>query len=178
MRPTSGVLRPALLATLLLAASALARGPSEPAPVIRNGVSFVMAQALVKASVQNGVRAEQFIQSPRAVQAGDLLREQVTVHNVRGQSIAQVTVGIPIPRETVFSGGVTPDSPRWTVAYSADGGRTYSPRPLQDVTVTENGKAVTRSQPAPPESYTHVRWTVAGLKKDETLKLEFRVRVR
>lgn len=167
-----------LFAVLWLSGLALAQGPSAPAPVIKNGVSFVMAQDLVKVSVQNGVRVEEFIQSPRAVQSGDILREEVTVRNVKGKAIAGVTVGIPIPRETVFSGGVTPDSGRWTVAYSVDGGRTYSPEPMRGVTVTENGKAVTRQQAAPPESYTNVRWTVTELRKDETLRLGFRVRVK
>lgn len=166
------------LPALLLCGLALAQGASGPTPVIKNGVSFVMAQDLVKARVQDGVRVEEVIQSPRAVQSGDILREEVTVRNVRGRAIAQVTVAIPIPRETVFSGGATPDNVRWKVAYSVDGGRTYSPRPTQDVTVTENGKSVTRLQSAPPESYTHVLWTVTGFKRDETLKLGFRVRVK
>ena len=137
-----------------------------------------MAQALVRVSVQGGMRVEEFIQSPRAVQSGDILREAITVQNVRGKAIARVTVGIAVPRETVFSGGVTPDHARWTVAYSVNGGRSYSPRPTREVTVTENGKTVIRSQPAPPESYTNVRWTVTDLKKDETIKLSFRVRVK
>ncbi len=156
----------------------LAQSAPGPAPVIRNGVSFVMVQALVRISPQGGRRVEQFIQSPRAVQSGDILREEITVRNVRGKAIAQVTVGIPIPRETVLSGGVTPDSARWQVAYSVDGGRTYSPKPTQGIAVTENGRSITRQQPAPPETYTNVRWTVTDLKKDETIKLSFRVRVK
>ncbi|GGO27616.1 hypothetical protein [Deinococcus humi] len=173
-----GVAPRVLLTGLGLAGLTLAQSAPGPAPVIRNGVSFVMAQDLVKVSLQGGKRVEQFIQSPRAVQSGDILREEITVRNVRGKAIAQVTVGVPIPRETVLSGGVTPDSARWTVAYSVDGGRTYSPKPTRGVTVTENGTGITRQQPAPPETYTNVRWTVTDLKKDETVKLGFRVRVR
>ncbi|MDV6374249.1 hypothetical protein [Deinococcus arenicola] len=162
-----------LLSVALVGGVALAQQP-----IIKNGVRFVMAQDLVKASVQGGVRTEDFIQSPRAVQTGDILREEITVQNVKGRAISELTVGIPIPRETVLSGSVTPDSARWKVAYSVDGGRTYSPKPMQEVKAMENSKPVLRQQLAPPESYTNVRWTVANLAKDETLKLSFRVRVK
>jgi hypothetical protein len=44
------------------------------------------------------------------------------------------------------------------VEYSTDGGKTFSARPM--VSEVVGGKRV--QKPAPPEQYTHVRWTVRG----------------
>lgn len=170
MKPT---LSKAILLTSLLAAVALAQ-----TPVVQNGVKFVLAQDLIKTTTTAGKTTETVVQNPKTVIPGDILREEVTLTNVSGKQINQVLVGIPVPKGTEFSGSVTPDSDRWKVQYSIDLGKTFSPTPMKTVTVTENGKAVTKQVPAPTNTYTNVRWTVTSVKPDETLKLGFRVKVK
>lgn len=162
-----------LLTTLLLTTVALAQ-----TPVVKNGVKFVLNQDLIKSVVVDGKTVENVVASPKTVLPGDILREEVTLQNVSGKPIPQVLVGIPVPKGTEFSGNVTPNTDRWTVQYSIDSGKTFSPTPTRTVTVTENGKSVTKEVPAPSNTYTNVRWTVTNVKLDETLKLGFRVKVK
>ncbi|GGL96800.1 hypothetical protein [Deinococcus aerophilus] len=145
-----------------------------PAPIIRNSVTFVMTQAVVQPARSAG-GPETLVQSPRTALPGDVLREELTLRNVSGGRLARVEVAVPVPRETQFSGGVTPDTARWRVSYSVDGGQTYSPRPQRQGT---GPAGEPRLEPAPPESYTHVRWVLTDLRADEAVKLWFRVKVR
>ncbi len=168
-----------LLAALAL--GGLAGGGLEPggwaqaqAPLIRNSVTFVMTQALVQPA-QSAGGPETLVQNPRTALPGDVLREELTLRNVSGGRLARVEVAVPVPRETQFSGGVTPDTARWRVSYSVDGGQTYSPRPQRPGT---GPAGEPRLEPAPPDTYTHVRWVLTDLRADEAVKLGFRVRVR
>ncbi|MBZ9750563.1 hypothetical protein K7W42_06780 [Deinococcus sp. HMF7604] len=140
-------------------------------------VAFTLAQDLVQRVVVSGKATEQIVENPKTVQPGDVLREQVTLRNVSGQRLSGLLVNVPVPRGTEFSVLGTPDTSRWTAQYSVDGGKTFSAAPRRTVTVTENGRAITRQENAPPSSYTNVRWTVT-LSPDETLKLSFRVKVK
>lgn len=168
-----------LLSTLLLTTAALAQTANVAQTAsVKNGVKFTLAQDLIKRSVVGGKTVEEVVKSPKTVIPGDILSEEVTLQNVSGKALSQVLVGIPVPKGTEFSGNVTPDSDRWKVQYSTDSGKTYSPNPMKTVTVTENGKSVTKQVPAPTNTYTNVRWTVTNLKVDETLKLGFRVKVK
>ena len=58
--------------------------------------------------------------------------------------------------------------------YSADGGRTFSAQPMEEVVV--EGRRVRR--PVAPERYTHVRWTVDGwVAPGATVTAEFDARL-
>jgi hypothetical protein len=58
--------------------------------------------------------------------------------------------------------------------YSADGGKTFSTNPTEEVTV--EGRKVRRA--VAPERYTHVRWTVGGtVAPGATLTAEFDTRL-
>ncbi len=141
-------------------------------------VSFVLSQDLVKQGVVSGKTVEQMVPTPKTVVPGDLLREEVAFKNVSAQSLKSLNVSVPVPVGTEFAGAATPSNGRWNLFFSVDGGKTYAAVPQQKVTVTENGKAVSRLVAAPQSAYTHVRWTVASMNADESLKLSFRVRVK
>lgn len=90
---------------------------------------------------------------------GDVLRYHLAFTNLTGKPIRQVVLADPIPAGLKMSGGSTHASrPDARVEYSADGGRTYSAQPMEQVVV--DGRTIQR--PVPPERYTHVRWTVEG----------------
>lgn len=141
-------------------------------------VNFVLSQTLVKRSTVNGKVELEFVANPKTVMPGDELREEVTLTNVSGTNLSRVLVSVPVPNATEFAGGATATNARWTLQYSIDGGKIYTEIPSRAVTVTENGKTITKQVPVPQNVYTHVRWTVANLKPDESLKLSFRVRVK
>lgn len=161
-----------MLSTVLPAQAA----PPPPASPPR--VEFTLTQDLVRRVTQAGRTVEQFTQGVKLVVPGDLLREEIGVRNVSGGVLRDVSVGMPVPRGTVYSGGATANTGRWRVEYSADDGRSYSAVPKRRVTVTANGQSVTREVAAPMGEYTHVRWVVNELRAGETLKFSFRVRVK
>lgn len=172
----SGVVRsrPLLWAAGFLVVGGLAGAQTDAA----RQVSFVLRQDLIRQTSAGGQLTEEVVPAPKSVLPGDLLREEVTVRNVSGRALSPVKVSVPVPTGTTFAGTATPAGPRWTLTYSADGGKTYALNPKYAITVTENGQTVTRTVVAPPSAYTNVRWTVSTLKLDEPLKLSFRVKVK
>lgn len=162
------------LASLALAVTCLTYAQSRA----EGQVQFVLAQDLVKQNTENGKPVEVIIPSPQAVMPGDILREEVTLKNVSGKALNNVQVSVPVPRGTEFTGNASLNRSRWNLLYSADNGKTFSETPTHTVTVTENGKTVTKKVTAPTGTYTNVRWIVTTLKPDESLKLSFRVKVK
>ena len=155
---------------LLLLATAAAQTST-----VQQNVKFTLNQDLVRQTVTDGKTTETIVENPKTVLPGDLLREQVTLVNTAGRRVGQLFVNVPVPRGTEFLELTTPNTDRWKVQYSIDGGRAYSAAPTRTVTVTENGRAVTRQVAAPLSAYTNVRWTVTSMNPDESLKLSFRV---
>ncbi len=138
---------------LTLTSLALAQRPARE-------VEFNLTQVLVRS--EGPGKPETLMPDPQTVTAGDLLQEDLTVTNVSGRNLSHVTVSVPVTNGTRLA--ATPRaSGQWVTEYSADGGRTYRKSTSQ----------ATTSHAAP----THVRWTVAHLSPDESLKLSFRVRV-
>lgn len=176
---------PVFIPTLLLGLTVMAGAQTTPATsapassgTVNKAIKFVLAQDLIKSSTVDGKTTEQVVLAPKTVLPNDILREEVTVTNISGKALNTVYVGIPVPKGTEFSGQATPGNERWKLLYSVDNGKTYAATPTRTVTVTENGKSVTKQVAAPTNTYTNVRWTVATLKKDESLKLSFRVKVK
>ncbi|MFB9991422.1 hypothetical protein ACFFLM_05475 [Deinococcus oregonensis] len=168
---------PVFLSTLLLGLTVVA-GAQASSGTVSQAIKFVLAQDLIKSTTVDGKTTEQVVLGPKTVLPNDILREEVTVTNVSGKTLNQVFVGIPVPKGTEFSGQATPSTDRWKLLYSIDNGKTYAATPTRTVTVTENGKSVTKVVAAPVNTYTNVRWTLATLKKDESLKLSFRVKIK
>lgn len=91
---------------------------------------------------------------------GDVLRYRLTFRNPGTGAVRGVTLANPVAQGLVFMGGSTRSSRTDArVEYSADGGRTFSAQPTEEVT-DEQGRRVRR--PVPAERFTHVRWVVDG----------------
>ncbi len=132
-----------------LAGTAAAQQAPAPTPLV---VTAVNRTAALEA--QQGAR-----RAAERARRGDLVRYELAFTNPGATRVRGVKLENPIPGGLHFVGGSAVSSRDDARAeYSADGGRTYSRRPMETVTV--DGKAVTR--PVAPERYTHVRWTLAG----------------
>ena len=106
---------------------------------------------------------------------GDVLVYTVRASNVGDAAAIDARVEDPIPSGTVL----IPDSVSTAAASpsaSLDGGRTWTSFPATVRETAEDGTV--RTVPAPPGSYTHLRWSLDGaLPPGETRDLSFKVRV-
>jgi uncharacterized repeat protein (TIGR01451 family) len=102
---------------------------------------------------------------------GDVIRYALVFTNVTAGPVKNIQFVDPIPQGTVYVlGSAAADRPV-RVEFSIDGGKSYSAQPA--VAVAQDGKTVER--PAPPEQYTHVRWTVlSSLAPGAKVMAEFR----
>ena len=162
----------------LMGTVAMAQQAAQPAvKTAQAAVKVTLAQDQIKASTVDGKTVESVIASPKTVLPGDVLREEVTVVNVSGKVVKSPVISVPVPKGTVYAGSATPSGERWNTQYSIDLGKSYAATPMKTVTVTENGKSVTKQVAAPVTEYTNVRWVITQLVAEESLKLSFRVRV-
>ena len=107
-----------------------------------------------------------------AVVPGDMLRYRLHFTNRNSGDVRGVVFTNPVPTGLRYvDGSAGADRDDVLVEYSADGGKTYSTRPM--VSAVVGGKRV--QTPAPPAQYTHVRWTVRGsIASGASVTAEFR----
>lgn len=159
---------PPVLLTLLLGTAVAQDG---------SPLSLTLALNVVKTVTENGKPAEKMVPAQGNV-PGDVLSQVVTARNVSSRALKNVQIPLNVPRATTY---LTPekgvDSAR--TEYSIDGGKTFAPAPLKrKVTLTENGRSVTREVEVKPSEYQAVRYTISELKAGQTLKLGYRVQVK
>ncbi|UBV42786.1 hypothetical protein LAJ19_00680 [Deinococcus taeanensis] len=141
-------------------------------------VSLNLVMSLVKNVKLDGKVTEQLTPSPKTVLPGDVISQVVTVRNTSARTIQSVPVTLPVPKNTRY---LSAEQPQGNVRteYSADGGKTFAAAPLRKkVTVTENGRSVTKEVEVNPSEYTTVRWTISELGAAQTLKLGYRIQVK
>ncbi|MFC4427853.1 hypothetical protein [Deinococcus navajonensis] len=153
----------------LLLGSALAQTSS---PLL---LSLSLSQ--VKTVTAGGKTTEMLVPAKGNV-PGDLLSQLVTAKNTSTKALKNVRIPLNVPKATFY---VAPekgiDGAR--AEYSIDGGKTFAPAPLKKkITVTENGKSVTREVEVKPSEYQAVRWTIPELAPGQTLKLGYRIQVK
>lgn len=117
--------------------------------------------------------------NPRAddtARPGDVLRYRLTFTNRTDTRVRNVVLSNPIPPTLALVGGTVRNGREdMQVEYSADGGRTWSAEPTEEVLV--EGRRVRR--PIPPERFTNVRWTVPGwVQPRATVTAEYDTRIR
>ncbi|GBF05981.1 hypothetical protein DAERI_060241 [Deinococcus aerius] len=156
---------------LSLSAAALAQGASP--------LTLSLSQALVQAVTVAGKTTEKRIPDYVKARPGDVLAQTLTARNVSARPLTNVALRLPVPAGMVY---LAPDGPMpegVRTEYSVDGGKTFAPAPLKKkVTVTENGRAVTKEVEVQPNEYQAVRWTIAALPAGTGKTLGFRVQVK
>jgi uncharacterized repeat protein (TIGR01451 family) len=90
---------------------------------------------------------------------GDVVRYRLTFTNVTDVDARGVAFVDPVPDGLLYvDKSATADREDARIDFSIDGGGSYAEQPL--IVETVDGERVER--PAPPDTYTHIRWTVAG----------------
>lgn len=105
---------------------------------------------------------------------GDVLRYDLAFANSGDQPLRGVVVADPIPLGLHFvANSARASRGDARVEYSADGGRTWSTEPIENVMV--DGRSITR--PIAPDRYTHIRWSIVGtVAPHATVTAEFAAR--
>ncbi len=130
-------------------------------------------------TVQNLTAQADVAQRRRAddrARPGDVLRYRLMFTNRSGRPVRRVILDNPIPAGLLFDpASVRSSRADARVEYSIDGGRSWSPQPMEEVVVGGN----TLRRPAPPERFSNVRWTVDGQVAPQGLvTAEFQAQVR
>ena len=112
---------------------------------------------------------------PEALLPGDVVLYRLRFTNQRPDSVRQVVFQNAVPAGLEYvAGSAGADRTDVTVEFSVDGGATYTAAPQTEVMV--EGRPEMR--PAPPETYTHIRWTLSGwLASQAELTAEYRARL-
>ena len=100
----------------------------------------------------------QDLSTEATVMPGDTLRYQVASQNLGEEAAKDLVITQPIPAEMVYILGSATTSNSSIITYSIDGGNTFVENPTVEVTLEDGTVEV---QPAPADSYTHVRWEAA-----------------
>lgn len=110
------------------------------------------------------------------VKPGDVIRYTVSGNNRTEQPISGLVLTDDLPPNTVYVMGSAASVGGAAIAYSIDGGKTYTANPTIQVKLPD-GRVETR--PAPAERYTHVRWTFpSAVPAKGSVSGQYQVRVR
>jgi uncharacterized repeat protein (TIGR01451 family) len=155
-----------LLLAVVVAAPLHAQAPTRSASAL--AVSAENRTALAAAA--RGAK-----RTDATVHAGDVLRYKLTFTNTAGRPVRQVALQNPVAQGLQFVAGSAKSSRQDARAeYSADGGATWSARPMESVLV--DGSRVERA--VAPERYTGVRWIVDGwVSPGATVTAQFEARL-
>jgi uncharacterized repeat protein (TIGR01451 family) len=105
------------------------------------------------------------------VMPGEIVVYTITAKNVGAEPATNVVITDPVPEHMDYTGSVTGDGA--SITFSIDGGKTYDVANALTVPVGGGEK------PAPPEDYTHIRWTFNdALEPGSTHSVEFRARLQ
>ena len=108
------------------------------------------------------------------VNPGDTLRYTLSSQNP-GATVAQdFTVTQPIPSQMVYELDTAKSENQAEIVFSIDDGKTFVAKPTIKVE-TDDGKKI--EQPAPAETYTHIRWKFGSLKPAADITATYEVKV-
>ncbi len=94
-----------------------------------------------------------------ALLPGDVVHYRLMFTNITAERVQQVQFVDPIPAGLRYvEASAVVDREDVDIEFSIDGGQTFSATPM----IEEVIDGETRQVPAPPERFTHVRWTVQG----------------
>lgn len=139
-------------AQTLSAQQVAAQEQSEPEALVVVAENLMAGDERHRALQRRGLSAQILLN-------GDVVRYRLTFTNVTDVDVRDVAFVDPIPDGLLYVGeSASADREDARIDFSIDGGSSYSDRPL--IVETVDGERIER--PAPPETYTHIRWTVAG----------------
>ncbi|HBE18936.1 MAG TPA: hypothetical protein DDW51_15335, partial [Cyanobacteria bacterium UBA11367] len=127
---------------------------------------------------QNGKQqvSWQSLESNAVVQPGDVLRYTVSSNNAGDIPAQNLIVTQPISQQMIYIFGSAKNSNGAKITYSIDSGKNFGENPTIQVKLP-NGKVENR--PAPPETYTHIRWNFTkSIDPTTGVKASYEVKVK
>lgn len=109
------------------------------------------------------------------VNPGDILRYTVSSANPGETAAQDLTITQPIPEQMVYELDTATSQNQAEVVYSTDNGETFVAEPTITIT-TEDGATI--EQPAPAETYTHIRWNFGSLSPESEITAMYEVKVQ
>jgi hypothetical protein len=106
---------------------------------------------------KDGVKSE-VLTPTKTVHPGEVLMQRAVLKTDKALVNGRVT--LPLSANTRYLPGSASVLPGTVLDFSADGGKTFSLKPLKTVTVTENGKTVEKTIAVPESEYNALRWTI------------------
>ena len=162
--------------TLFTAFLALAFAGAAPAAAQRAAAAPSPLTVTVENRTAQAEKARGGARTDEHARPGDVLRYRLSFRNPGTGNVRGVKLANPVAAGMRFVGGsATSSRTDARLEFSADGGRTFSAQPMEEV-ADEQGRTVRR--PVPSERYTHVRWTIDGsVAPGATVTAEFDARV-
>ncbi len=148
---------------------ASAQAPLNPA----NYIKLTASTSLV--TVVNGTEKLSDAGS-KGVVPGNVLELNQKAENFSKMNVNRVQLNMPVPTALAFQSQKC-DLAGAEALYSLDG-KTYANPLKKTVTVTENGKAVTKEVTVEPSEYKFVRWTLPTIKAGTTVNCAMRGKVK
>lgn len=112
----------------------------------------------------------------KGVNPGSTLEMGQKIENVSKLNVNNVRLNMPLASAVAYQSQKCSVAGT-TVAFSLDG-KTYANPLKKTVTVTENGKSVTKEVNVEPSEYKFVRWTLPTIKPGDTVNCAVRAKVK
>ena len=176
---TAAMKKPALvlaLAASFATAQTSATGQTAAPAATTQYLKLAASTEKVTIVTVNGKATEKLVDAAGTTLPGDTLQLTQQVRNISQVNVRSVTLNMPVPAAATFQSARC--SAEGRTLFSVDG-KTFGPAPLKKtVTVTENGKSVTRQVDVKPSEYRAVRWQLPDLAAGKTNTCFIRVQVR
>lgn len=161
-----------LLGTLSLGVAAAQAVPN-PAQYIK----LTASTSLVTTTTEGGKSVEKLSNAEgKGVLPGNVLELGQKAANVSKYNVNKIQLNMTIPAAVAYQSQKC-DSASAMTQFSVDG-KTFANPLTKTVTVTENGKTVTKEVNVEPSEYKFVRWTLPTIKAGETVNCAVRVKVK
>lgn len=143
-------------------------------PQVKLNLSAARKTVVVTAGEEKQVKWES-LDDGAVVNPGDILRYTISSENQGADNANNLVVTQPIPEQMVYELDTATSKNQAEVVYSIDNGETFVAEPTITIT-TEEGEKI--EQPAPAETYTHVRWKFGSLSPEAGITAMYEVRVQ
>ena len=145
-----------------------------PQPTVKLNLTAAKKTIMVTTGEQKQVQWSS-LDDGAVVNPGDILRYTVSSENP-GKTVANnLTITQPIPEQMVYELDTATSQNQAEIFYSIDDGKTFVAEPTI-IIKTEEGASV--EHPAPPETYTHIRWQFSALAPESAITAMYEVKVQ
>ena len=144
------------------------------APTVQLNLTAAKKTIVVTTGEQQQVRWES-VADGAIVNPGDVLRYTISSDNPGASAANDLTITQPIPEKMVYELDTATSEQQAEVVFSIDNGETFVAQPTITIE-TEEGETI--EQPAPAETYTHIRWNFGSLAPAADIAATYEVKVQ